>query len=56
MEKVGGKVECTMTAFPDKAEDDPASWSCFPFLPGVHFHIPMSAAGGEQGGSSLGRC
>ena len=34
---------------PDDAEDDHASWSCFTFLPGIHLHVPMPAAGGERG-------
>ena len=46
MEKEAGEVEW-LAALPEKADNDPASWSCLLLLLGCHFQKPMT--GGERG-------
>ena len=51
MEKEADEVEW-LAALPEKADNDPASWSCLLLLLGCHFQNPM--AGWERGGRRLG--
>lgn len=54
MENADGEVEY-MVALPDNAEDGPASWSCFAFLSGTHFHVPIPAGVREWEAEAGGR-